>query len=171
MTQPKFRWSGREIAWVSIWTFGTAAAHLGIRSLDDNLKACPHCGAHYSDDSVTCVDGYLLGAPAESRGEFGNVGVPRFRCPACGAADDYTPTVELRSAFSWPVFLVGGFLAVLFRNAGRRRKVRCNKCEKLFDIRTPLSRVSLVIFWLLISPTILVLVIWLLALLGSIFSH
>jgi hypothetical protein len=79
--------------------------------------------------------------------------------------------VELRNSFSWLAFLAGGILAVLFRNAGRRRKVRCNKCEALFDIRTPLSKVSLVIFWLLICPTIVGLIVLLVAVLSSIFSH
>ena len=94
----------------------------------------------------------------------------RFGCPVCGAADDYTPTIELRGSFSWTVFFAGGLLAVLFRNAGRRKKVRCNKCDAIFNIRTPLSKVSLVIFWLLICPTIITLIIFFLSLLVNIFS-
>jgi len=90
-------------------------------------------------------------------------------CPACGAEGGYTPTVELRGSFSWPVFLAGGIFAVLFRNAGRRRKVRCNRCDALFDIRTPLSKVSLVFFWLLICPAFIGLIILLAAFLNAIF--
>ncbi len=95
----------------------------------------------------------------------------RGRCPACGAVDDYAPTVELRGSFNWLVFLAGGLFAVLFRNASRRRKVRCNQCEALFDIRTPLSNVSLVFFWLLMCPTIIGLIVLVVALVSSIFSH
>lgn len=76
-------------------------------------------------------------------------------CPVCGAFDGYKPAVELRGSFSWLIFLAGGLFAVLFRNAGRTRRVRCNKCGALFNIRTPLSIVSLVIFWLLVAPTII----------------
>ena len=136
------------------------------------MKPCPYCGAQYADDAVVCAtDGHRLDSPAEALQEPSGTASSRVRCPACGAADDYAPTVELRSSFSWLVFFAGGILAVLFRNAGRRRKVRCNKCEALFDIRTPLSRVSLVIFWLLICPTIVALIVLLVAVLSSIFSH
>lgn len=79
--------------------------------------------------------------------------------------------MELRGSFSWLIFFAGGIFAVLFRNAGRRRKVRCNQCEALLTIRTPLSQVSLFFFWLLISPTIVVLIILLVALLGGIVSR
>jgi len=135
------------------------------------MKPCPYCGAQYADDVVVCaIDGHPLDGPSGAREEFGGTAVPRVRCPACGAEDDYAATVQLRSSFSWGVFLAGGILAVLFRNAGRRKKVRCNKCEALFEIRTPLSRVSLVLFWLLICPTIVALIVLLVTLLGSIFS-
>jgi len=120
---------------------------------------------------VCAIDGHPLDSSAEAQQESGGTALPRVQCPACGAADDYAPTVELRGSFSWLVFFAGGILAVLFRNAGRRRKVRCKKCEALFDIRTPLSKVSLVIFWLLICPTIVTLIVLLVAVLSSIFSH
>jgi hypothetical protein len=93
------------------------------------------------------------------------------RCPACGATDDYVPAIESRGSFSWLVFLAGGIFAVMFRNAGRRKKLRCNKCGALFEIRTPLSRLSLVLFWLLIGPTIIGLVCLLGGLLYAIFEH
>jgi hypothetical protein len=79
--------------------------------------------------------------------------------------------MELRGSFSWLVFFAGGLLAVLFRNAGRRRRVRCNKCETVFNVRTPLSKVSLVIFWLLVGPTVVALIFLLIALVETIFSH
>ncbi len=117
------------------------------------------------------IDGQPLDGPPESRHKSSGVWMARVLCPACGASDDYTPTVELRGSFSWPVFFAGGILAVLFRNAGRRRRVRCNKCGAVFNIRPPLSKVWLVIFWLLICPTIVALIILLVALLDSFFSH
>jgi hypothetical protein len=83
-------------------------------------------------------------------------------CPQCGATNDYTQMVELRGSFSWPIFFTGGLLAIIFRNAGRSRKVRCNKCDAAFFISTPLSKVSLVIFWLLMSIIMVNLIILLL---------
>jgi len=139
-----------------------------VGQLDDRMKSCPYCGAQYADDTAVCAtDGHSLDGLAEAQHDAGSTAPSRVRCPACGAADDYAPTIELRGSFSWLVFFAGGILAVLFRNAGRRRKVRCNKCEALFDIRTPLSKVSLVFFWLLVCPTIIAVIV----LLVSIFSH
>jgi len=136
------------------------------------MKACSYCGKQYPDEAVVCsIDGQSLDGPTESRQKTSGESVARVLCPACGASDGYTPTVELRGSFSWPIFLAGGFLAVLFRNAGRSRRVRCNKCEAIFNVRTPVSKLSLVIFWLLICPTIIALIIFLVALVGSIISH
>jgi hypothetical protein len=89
-------------------------------------------------------------------------------CPACGG-NDYAPAVELRGSFSWLVFLAGGVFAVLFRNAGRRRKVKCNDCGALFEVRAALSPLSLFLFWLLIGPTIIALIIFLLSFLRAVF--
>src|ERR1035438_2610167 len=136
------------------------------------MKSCPYCGAQYSDDATACAaDGYPLDSPGESRQSFSGAATPRVCCPACGAPDNYAPTVELRGSFSWLVFFAGGLLAVLFRNAGRRRRVRCNKCETLFYVRPPLSKLSLVFFWLLVCPTIIALIVCLIALLHSFLSH
>jgi len=96
---------------------------------------------------------------------------PKVTCPQCGAVDDFTPVVELRSSFSLPVFLFGGLIAVLFRNAGRPRRVRCNKCEARFYVSSPLSKISRVIFWLLVTPSIVVLIIALVMIIRSLFSH
>lgn len=96
---------------------------------------------------------------------------PKARCPKCGAVDDYAPAVDLRGSFSWLVFFAGGILAVLFRNAGRQRRVRCKHCDALFSVPAPFSKLSWVIFWLLVCPTIILLVICLLALLHAVFSH
>jgi len=93
------------------------------------------------------------------------------RCPGCGAVGDYSPAVELRGSFSWPAFIVGGFFAVLFRNAGRRRKVKCNQCGHLFYIRTPLSNLSLLFFWILILLGVAGIVWWLVGLILTVLSH
>jgi len=49
--------------------------------------------------------------------------------------------------------------------------VRCNKCNAIFEIRTPLSKVSLVIFWALVCPMIITGILLLVLLLQSIFSR
>jgi hypothetical protein len=136
------------------------------------MKACPYCGAHYADEVVACAaDGYPLDKLAESREALGEVAAPKERCPKCGAIGDYVPAVDVRGSFSWLVFFAGGILAVLFRNAGRQRRVRCNQCDALFSVRAPFSKLSWVIFWLLVCPTITALVICLVALLHTIVSH
>src|SRR6266496_669546 len=138
---------------------GGNAPSLCVGRLEGSMKACPYCGKQYSDDAIVCpIDRQPLNDSAELHQKVSAMPGPRVLCPVCGASDDYTPTVELRGSFSWPVFFAGGIFAVLFRNAGRRRKVRCNKCETLFNIRTPLSKVSWVLFWLLICPTIIALI-------------
>jgi len=143
-----------------------------VRHLDDRMKSCPYCGGQYPDDAVVCpIDGNTLNSTTESQSAVSGAPLASVICPACGTLDDFTRTIELRGSFSWAVFFFGGIFAVLFRNAGRKRKVRCNKCETLFDIRSPLARVSLVIFWLLICPTIVALLILVITFLHSIFSH
>lgn len=136
------------------------------------MKSCPYCGAQYPNDAVACaVDGNQLSAPVQTQQEANDKSAARVRCPACGAADDYSATMELRGSFSWLAFLAGGIFAVLFRNAGRPRKVRCNKCEAIFDIRTPFTKISLVVLWLLVCPTIIVLIVLVVALLHTIFAR
>ncbi len=142
-----------------------------IRVIHHSMKICPYCGKQYPDDALLCsIDRQPLEGIAESPQRISKAPVPKVQCPACGASDDYTAAIELRSSFSWPVFFAGGIWAVLFRNAGRRRKVRCNRCETRFYIRTPLSKISLVLFWILICPTIVILVVFFVALLDSISS-
>jgi uncharacterized Zn-finger protein len=136
------------------------------------MKSCPYCGAHYGDDAVACAaDGYPLGNLPDSQEKSGEVATTKVRCPNCGATDDYVPAVDLRGSFSWLVFFAGGLLAVLFRNTGRQRRVRCNQCDALFSVRAPLSTLSRVIFWLLVCPTIIALIICLMVLLHAVLSH
>ncbi|MEJ0091192.1 MAG: hypothetical protein WDM80_15790 [Limisphaerales bacterium] len=135
------------------------------------MKSCSYCGGQYPDAAVVCpIDGNALNNPTESQSTVRNAPLASVACPACGAVDDFTRTVELRGSFSWGVFLLGGIIAVLFRNAGRKRKVRCNKCEAFFYIHPPLARFSLLIFWLLICPAIVAILILVITLLHSIFS-
>jgi hypothetical protein len=96
---------------------------------------------------------------------------PKVICPQCGGADDFTQAIEFRSSFSLPVFLLGGLLAVIFRNAGRPRRLRCNKCDTRFYVSSPLSKASRVIFWLLVIPSIIVLISALILFIRGLFSH
>jgi len=133
------------------------------------MKTCSYCGKQYPDDAEVCVlDQQPLKGLAESPA---GVTPPKVTCPQCGAADDFTRLVELRSSFSLPAFLFGGLIAVLFRNAGKARRVRCNKCESRFYVSSPLSKISRVIFWLLVTPTIICLGIVLIIIIYTLFSH
>src|ERR1700743_835625 len=116
------------------------------------MKACPYCGGQYPDEVDLCpIDRHAL---VDSQG-FKTAGEKsKITCPACAAVGDNTFTVTPRSSFSLLAFLSGGILAVLFRNAGGNRRVLCNRCDARFYVRTPLSRISLVLFWLVVSPTI-----------------
>jgi len=53
--------------------------------------------------------------------------------------------------------MLGGLIAVFFHNFGRARRVQCNACGTFFGMRTTLSKMSIAVFWLLIAPTIIVL--------------
>ena len=120
------------------------------------MKVCPYCGRENDAILATCREcGTSL---PDTEGAVAPVQPkPTVVCPACGAQDDYKTGVALRGSFSWLVFFLGGFIAVLFHNASRQRRVQCNACGEFFDIRTALSNTSLVLFWLLIAPTIIVL--------------
>src|SRR5262245_14357153 len=122
------------------------------RENDAVLTACRECGTNLPNIETSV-------APAQPR--------PAVVCPTCGACDDYKAAIAFRGSFSWLVFFLGGFIAVLFHNASRRRRVQCNACGAFFGIGTPISKLSLIVFWLLIAPTIIVLVFVLLSALFS----
>ena len=133
------------------------------------MRTCSYCGKQYPDDAVVCaIDQQPLAALAESPT---GAAPPRAICPQCGAADDFTPVIDARGSFSLFAFLFGGLIAILFRNAGKSRPVRCNKCEARFYVSSPLSKISRVIFWLLVTPTIIVLFIALILVVHGLFSH
>jgi hypothetical protein len=77
-------------------------------------------------------------------------------CPNCGAHAGYTTALRFGGRFNWLVFFLGGLLAVLVHNASRKERVQCNACGAFFGIRTPHSKVALVV------PTIMVLIVILL---------
>jgi hypothetical protein len=125
------------------------------------MKVCSYCGKQYGESVELCpVDQHPLSVLEDLRA--GEVS-PKVVCPECGAADDYTGLIARRSSFSVITFLLGGILAVMFRNAGSPRRVKCNKCEARFDLTSPFSKFSQVIYWLLVTPAIiglLVMVAW-----------
>lgn len=133
------------------------------------MKTCPYCGRQYPADAEVCaVDQQALKELAELPAA---VASPKVTCPQCGAADDFSQAIELRSSFSLPAFVFGGLIGVVFLNTGRPRRVRCNQCDTRFHISTPLSKVSRVIFWLLVSPSIILLSIALILAIRSLFPH
>ena len=137
----------------------------------NKMKFCRYCGARYPEDAITCpIDGNALDDSRKAHISPTKATSRRASCPACGTAGDYTPVVQLRSSFSWIAFLAGGLFAVIFRNAGRPKRVRCNKCQGIFEVRTPLSKVFLIIFWLLISPAIVYAILLAVSLLRALIS-
>jgi len=118
------------------------------------MKRCAYCG-YENDVTVSICKGCGSTLPkAESRVIPTKPVVSGPACPTCGG-QDYNEALALRSSFSWLVFFAGGFLAVLFHNASREERVQCNACGHFFGIRTPMSRLSLIVFWFLIAPTVL----------------
>lgn len=112
------------------------------------MKTCSYCGNQYPDDAAACpIDGQALGQGTEAVKTADVAVAPRFCCPSCGTADDYSPAVELRGSFSVPLFLLGGIFTVMLRNASRPKRVKCNKCGELFDIRPPVAMVWTFLFW------------------------
>src|SRR5437763_11126878 len=109
---------------------------------DTNLTNCGQCGTELRGSQATV--------------ERSNP-KPGVVCPACGAPDDYKAAIALRGSFNWAVYFFGGFLGVLFHNASRQQRVQCNACGEFFGIRSPMSKVSLAIFWLLVAPSVLIL--------------
>ena len=126
------------------------------RENDETLTHCSECGTDLADAKSSPAS-----APAPVQPK------PKVVCPACGAHDNYENCIALRGSFSWVMFFLGGFIAVLFHNASRERRVQCNACSAIFGVRTRLSKLSLVILWLLILPTIVAI---LLKLLSALFS-
>jgi hypothetical protein len=132
------------------------------------MRTCSYCGKQYPDDVLVCaVDQQPLAEAADLQTQVS----ASVACPQCGATDEFTPVIDARGSFSLPAFLFGGLIAVMFRNAGKSRRVRCNKCETRFYISSPLSKISRVIFWLLVSPAIFLLSLTLIAIIHALFSH
>ena len=85
--------------------------------------------------------------------------LPAAVCPHCGTSSGYDPAIKLGSSFNLGVFFLGGIPALIFRNAGRPRRVQCRRCGALFTIKTRASKVFRVLFWLVIAPGILALIV------------
>jgi hypothetical protein len=115
------------------------------------MKKCSYCGRENDDAAVACSN---CGTPM-TEGDTPSAQPTKVGCPKCGTVDNYRAAVGLRSSFNLGTFLLGGIWAVILHNAGRPRRVMCAHCETLFDIRTPGSKLSKGLFWLLISPVVL----------------
>src|SRR5690349_6686980 len=121
------------------------------------MKKCSYCGKEHPDEATVCDrDQTPLGAGPD--GSEPSVQPPVI-CPGCGVVNDHKLAIEWRGSFNLLTFLAGGLIAVFFHNASHPRRVQCNQCGTLFNISTRASRVSRVILWLLITPTIICLII------------
>jgi hypothetical protein len=126
---------------------------VALQPIATTMKTCSYCGRQYSDEVEFCaVDQQPLSGQSSAKRR-----VTSGTCPQCAAEDDFTPVVDVHSSFNLFAFLFGGLFAVLFQNAGRPRRVRCNRCEARFYISRAFSRFSRVIFWLLVTPGIIIL--------------
>jgi len=124
--------------------------------MSGDKKRCSYCGCE-NDVTVSICKGCGTALPkVENTVIPTEPGVSGPACPSCGGRN-YSPALAMRRSFSWLVFLAAGLFAVLFHNASRQRRVRCNACGHFFGIRTPMSRLSLVVFWILVGPTVLLL--------------
>ena len=83
--------------------------------------------------------------------------------------EGYKKAVDLRPSHSLLALFLGGIFAVWACNGGRPTRVQCNKCGAFFDVRTRGSRVSVLLFWLLVAPAILVLAAFLFITLRALF--
>ena len=127
------------------------------------MKKCSHCGKESPDELSFCP---LDHAPLfHTTVTAPDVAVrSRESCPGCGSEAGYTPVVACRRSFSLPLLLTGGLIAIMFRNAARERFVRCNACNQRYGIRPRLSKISLALFWLCLTPAIICAVIFLIGL-------
>jgi len=131
------------------------------------VKTCSYCGRENEESTARCAQcGSELppGSPAGLDHPDAKAGVA---CPACGAVDDYKAAIVLRGSFNWAVCFLGGLLGILFHNASRRQRVQCNACGEFFEVRSFMSKVSLLLFWLLMAPAVIVLLLMLLTALFS----
>jgi len=133
------------------------------------MKICPQCGEKYADEALVCVvdQRLLVGMPWSAK----TVKPAKVTCPQCGAADDFSYLPEAHSSFSLTAFLFGGLVAVFLRNAGRSRRVRCNRCQARFSISRILNKVSQVLFWFQVAPRVILLMVGVIIIIRSLFAH
>ena len=131
------------------------------------MKTCSYCGR---ENEVTLAHCGQCGTELPDNEGAVACSAPKSAvvCPACGVTDNNKAAIALRGSFNWIVYFLGGFFGVMFHNASRQQRVQCNACGEFFGIRSPMSKISLVIFWLLVAPTVLIL---LFVLLSAIFSR
>jgi DNA-directed RNA polymerase subunit RPC12/RpoP len=130
------------------------------------MKVCGYCGRENDARLATCFECGTQLPEFESTPQVKPTAA--VVCPKCGEQDNYKPAIPLRGSFSVPAYLIGGLLGLLFFNASRKRRVQCNVCDAFFDIRSPYARVALVVFWILVLPTLLV---FALLLISMLFHH
>ena len=139
------------------------------------MKKCSYCGKEYPDEATICaIDHEFLvdvipsstGSQPSSRDQKSGSAT----CQNCGMIGDYRSVIVPRGSFSFPILIVGGIFAVIFRNAGRGRMVRCNNCETSFAVHTPFSKLAKILFWIFVGPAIVFAVLLLLKLVLMSFS-
>ena len=123
------------------------------------MKKCNYCGKEYPDAATICVidHEFLVDVIPSSTGSQPSSHDQKSgsaTCPNCGMIGGYRPIMVARGSFSFPIFFMGGIFAIIFRNAGRGRMVRCNNCETSFAVQTPFSKLAKILFWICVGPMI-----------------
>jgi hypothetical protein len=71
-------------------------------------------------------------------------------CPKCGSTDFHTTDLFKRHVSVW-AWLVGGFFLSVLWSGSRPQKMRCEKCDAVFQQTTHRSRILSVLFLLFIA--------------------
>jgi Double zinc ribbon len=105
------------------------------------MKKCPYCGRENDEESLQCKE-----CGTRIRGEISK---PQIICPACGETEKFERLIDA-PGLKWSVFILGGWLSVVFLTCSRPKRFRCKNCEAAFSHRSVGAKVmlGLLVIWL-----------------------